>query len=169
MEDLGSLWGTFWAKAIRRWCNYNTCKYYCNLFYPLSTAGWFPGKQSLKWNLACRVFIEMCPWEQHLWKGWWEVEFAWHREKSSTRPTTASAAHREFWNALSVQSHSTLCNPPTVAQQPLCIVPRWIRSGPLLLDWLVTQRGSCQEKVWPWVGQLSASKAISAGADSWSL
>ena len=129
MEDLGSLWGTFWAKAIRRWCNYNTCKYYCNLFYPLSTAGWFPGKQSLKWNLACRVFIEMCPWEQHLWKGWWEVEFAWHREKSSTQPATASAAHREFWswNALHVQSHSTLCNPPTVAQQPLCIVPSWIK------------------------------------------
>lgn len=30
-------------------------------FLPTLQQVGFPGKQSLKWNLACRVFTEMCP------------------------------------------------------------------------------------------------------------
>jgi hypothetical protein len=53
IKGLASLWGPFLAKAIMHWGNYSTCKYYCNLFHPLSTAGWVP--REAKYELAFSI------------------------------------------------------------------------------------------------------------------
>jgi hypothetical protein len=36
----------------------------------------------MNWHLASRVFIWLCLWEAHLWKGWVGSRI-WHREKCS--------------------------------------------------------------------------------------